>query len=122
MDSDLTNQLFRPRGDPFAGHARYQRVKSALTLIGFGKSKLYSLIRQGRIRAVKLDGASFVDMYSVAALFAACPEIAPLSINTVTAEQLGLRTEKLQPEHLPAAERLLPDVRLTADAFALRED
>ncbi|MGY4433970.1 hypothetical protein ACVWWO_006447 [Bradyrhizobium sp. F1.13.1] len=97
MDSSLAEELFGPR-DAFAGQARYQRVKSALTLIGFGKSKLYALVRQGRIRAVKLDGATFIDLGSVAALFAKCPEIAPERHNTLTADQLGLTDAELPVE------------------------
>lgn len=101
MDDDLAIQLFGPFVDPFKDSPRYQRVKSALTLIGFKKSKLYALIRQGRIRAVKLDGATFVDMASVAALFAACPEIAPERHTNITAEQLGLTVANLPAEDTP---------------------
>lgn len=100
MDNELAIELFGNRGDPFAGHPRYQRVKPALTLIGFGKSKLYSLIRQGRIRAVKLDGATFIDLHSVAELFARSPEIVAERHNTITAEQLGLTEAELPAEEI----------------------
>jgi hypothetical protein len=120
MDTDLSDELFGTRGDPSAGHARYQRVKVALTLIGFKKSKLYALIRQGRVRAVRLDGATFIDLASVAALFAKCPEIAPERHNTMTAEQLGLPVADLPAQEIDHAVPL-SSIRFAASDLAAME-
>jgi hypothetical protein len=75
---ELEHELFGKPGDPFEGHHRYQRVKPALVLLGCGRSKLYQLIRTGRIRAVKIDHMTYVDLASVARLFSKCPEIVPV--------------------------------------------
>lgn len=96
--------------EPLTGHARYQRVKKALPLIGCGRSKLYRLIRDGRIRAVKLDGATFIDLASVAALFERCPEIAPVKpvgTEVMSAEELGLTPS----DDLPALSITEADLR-----------
>ncbi|MGF6427337.1 hypothetical protein [Bradyrhizobium elkanii] len=75
----LTMEIARifEKPDPVAGEPRYVRVKAALKLMGCGRSKLYRLLNEGRITAVRLDGSTYVDTASVAALFAACPTIRP---------------------------------------------
>ncbi|GEC52653.1 hypothetical protein ABIF38_005691 [Bradyrhizobium japonicum] len=72
MDLDL----FGDRPDPLT-EKRYVRVSTALSLMSISKSKLYSLIREGRITAVKLDTTTYIDTYSVKALFTSCPRIKP---------------------------------------------
>jgi hypothetical protein len=73
-------------------------LSAALDLIGFKRSKLYGLIRQGHIRAVKIDATTFIDMQSGYALFAKALEIAPVEHRrTVTAQQLGFRAEPADP-------------------------
>jgi hypothetical protein len=85
----------------FAGGNRYERLPRAISLIGFGRTKTYSMIRDGRIKAKKVDGSVFIDMASVAALFADAPEIVPSKhrSQTVTATELGL-TELTPPTAL----------------------
>jgi hypothetical protein len=99
----LQNNIFE-KVEAFAGQPRYQRVKNALPLIGFGKTRLYELIKQGRIRAVKLDGATYVDLASVTSLFERCPEIVPLRHQLILTEaDLGF----------PAPDPLLPAVTIS---------
>ena len=59
-------------------------------MIGISRTKLYDLIKSGRIIVLRLDGTRFVDMQSVSELFAKCPQVSPAAYNTVTLEQLGL--------------------------------
>jgi hypothetical protein len=73
---NLEHELFGEPGDPFEGHRRYQRVKNALALLGCGRSKLYQLIRTGRVRAIRLDGMTMVDLASVSKLFSSFPPLA----------------------------------------------
>ena len=88
---NLDHEIF---GDPepiFADSPRYVRVKAALPLIGVSRSTLYKLIGAGSIRAIKVGGATMIDLRSVAALFDRSPEIAPRKHQRViTAEALGL--------------------------------
>lgn len=121
MDTEVAIELFGHRGDPFAGHARYQRVASALKIVGIGKSKLYDLIRKGRITAKKLDNITYIDLASVAALFAKCPQIAPLQHNVVTAEQLGITEAELPAEEI-AQEAAFKELCLDPDDFAQMEE
>lgn len=94
--------IFSPGKPLFADEQRYQRVGRALTLIGCSKSKLYALIRGGRVKAIRLDGLTFIDMDSVARLFAECPQIVPekhVVASTLSATQLGLE----EPDRLEIA-------------------
>ncbi|MGY3240031.1 hypothetical protein ACVMAJ_006921 [Bradyrhizobium sp. USDA 4448] len=94
MDTDLANELFSPR-DPFAGVPRFQRVKNALSIIGISKSKIYALVRAGKVRAVKIDKLTYIDLASVNELFKNAPQIAPVQHSTLSAEQLGLAEASL---------------------------
>ena len=120
-------QLFGTCKPLFEGEQRYQRVRRALTLMGCSKSKLYSLLRTGRIMAIRLDGLTYIDMQSVAALFEAYPEYMPSKIieaRTLSAEQLGLPKPD-EPIDLPAPpdpDAPLPDFCLsTADLLRLSQ-
>lgn len=80
----------------FGDIPKYQRVRKALDLIGIGRTKLYRLAAEGRITIIKMGNASFVDMTTVAALFAQCPEFTSMKViekQTMSAEQLGLPAE-----------------------------
>ncbi|PDT75087.1 hypothetical protein [Bradyrhizobium sp. C9] len=96
MDLDL----FGDRPDPLT-EKRYVRVSRALELMGISKSKLYSLIRTDRIRAVKLDTVTYIDMFTVKTLFTSCPKIRPKTKDTPPSHEL------LQALGFPA----LPDDR-----------
>jgi hypothetical protein len=99
----MTFELFvRPHRNPFEGQPRFVRVREALKIVGVGRTKLYALIGDGRIKARKIDGATFVDLLSVSELFASAPNIVPAQHRTpdVTAQDLGLPDEP-KPEPVP---------------------
>jgi hypothetical protein len=104
----LTNEIFGEPEPLFAGYPRFVRVKTALPLVGIGKSKLYELLRSGRITAIRLDGATLIDLHSVARLFSQCPAVVPqVHQRVVTEAVLGF------PEHDP-----MPDFTITAADLA----
>ncbi|QOG17529.1 helix-turn-helix domain-containing protein [Bradyrhizobium sp. SEMIA] len=123
--SSLPGSAF-DRMEPFAGHARYQRIKNALTLIGCSRSTLYKLIREGDIRAIKLRGSTLIDLASVSELFRRCPDVTPRKLvddRTLTAEQLGFpaacevtRPPELgEPLDFPVSAAHLADLNPTVD-------
>jgi excisionase family DNA binding protein len=80
---------------------RYEPVKRALSQVSIGRTKLYRLIREGRIRAVRLDGSTYIDMQSVARMFESLPELRPASpMRVLSAADIGLPDE---PEALHRA-------------------
>jgi predicted DNA-binding transcriptional regulator AlpA len=99
MDSPIS--VFGPAPPLFAGERRFQRPKKAMELAGFSKSTLYRLLKEGRIRARKLNRMTLIDMTSIAELFERCPEVMPakhVEARTITAAQLGLDEGPNLPE------------------------
>jgi hypothetical protein len=98
---ELAQEIFAKPEPLFAGHPRFVRVKVALPLIGVSRSKLYALIRDGRVTAIKLDGATLIDLVSVAALFARCPTLMPSKhLREVSPEVLGFEPDPLKGFYL----------------------
>jgi hypothetical protein len=55
------------------GRQRWMRTKPAFAYMSVGNTKGYQLIKEKRIRAVKLDGITIIDMDSVDELMNALP-------------------------------------------------
>jgi hypothetical protein len=82
-------------------HPRYLSIKQAIAETNIGRTKLYELINQGLIVAKKLGRRTFICRESIAALFAALPELKPKApVRLLTAADLGLPDEPPAPPPL----------------------
>jgi excisionase family DNA binding protein len=56
---------------------RFAAVKAACKYGGFGVTKCYELIKEGRIRAYKFGGRTLIDLDSIDELHATLPPLRP---------------------------------------------